>query len=534
MHRQLLWLSVLSVFLLACADNQSGPTEAVNAQSAVTEQQPEPLFSLVMVPALTKDQDGILSRIKARGSSAEVHIVRLNSSPHSFLQVGKAVVFPLSPTLQVVAVGESLVERRADDLSWGGAIRTNSGSIQLVLTSKGVTASIHTLTELYRIEPIGGGLHAVIRVTNLPPEHPPGAPSGAVQASTSFPSGTVMSASAVPTRSQFGASDVKTAQPDFASQHIRIDVVVAYTASAAAASGDINGLIQLAFDESNTSYSNSGINLTIAPAYVGQVDYTEAGRTYDQHVAALQSTSDGIMDIVHTWRDQYLGDVVVLIVNDQSYCGLASAIMADASSAFAAVDYSCATGNYSFGHEIGHLEGARHDRATDNTNTPFQYGHGYIEPNHQWRTIMAYPQPCNYCLRTQYWSNPNITYPPTGQVMGTTTYEYDASVLDQTKTTVGLFRGLPTYIYGASYMSSGNQCYFTAYAFNGTAPYQYTWSYSLRNGASGGGHATSNDTFWLVAENNWGQVYLTETVTDANGSQGTSTHVVNFGSGNCS
>jgi hypothetical protein len=520
---------------VACADNKEVPTEAVSAQSAVTNQAtPEPLFTLVMVPVLTKDQDGLLSRIRARESSAEVYVVRLNSAPHPLLQIGKAVLFPLAPTAQVVALGERLVERSADDLSWAGAIPNNSGSIQLVLTTKGVTASIRTLTALYRIEPIGDGLHAVIRVGNLPPEHPPGAPSGAIEAFTGSPSGTSVAASAVPARFQLGASDVRAAQSALSSQSIRIDVLVAYTPSAAAASGDINGLIQLAFDESNTSYSNSGINLTIAPAYVGQVDYTEAGRTYFQHVAALQSPSDGIMDIVHTWRDQYLADVVVLIVNDQSYCGLASAVLANASTAFAAVDYTCATGNYSFGHEIGHLQGARHDRTSDSTNTPFQYGHGYIEPNHQWRTIMAYPQPCDYCLRTQYWSNPNVTYPPTGQVMGTTAYEYDASVLDQTKYSVGLFRGLPTYIYGPSWMSSSNQCYFTAYAFNGTAPYQYSWSYSLRNGASGGGYSPSNDTFFLVAENNLGQVYLTETVTDANGSQGTSTHVVNFGSGNCS
>ena len=60
--------------------------------------------------------------------------------------------------------------------------------------------------------------------------------------------------------------------------------------------------------------------------------------------------------------------------------GQADAIYADASSAFAIVDYDCATGYYSFGHELGHLQGARHDPNNDPTSTPFAYGHGYQDP----------------------------------------------------------------------------------------------------------------------------------------------------------
>jgi hypothetical protein len=335
--------------------------------------------------------------------------------------------------------------------------------------------------------------------------------------------------SPVPAKSKLGTVAMWAPQSALSPQLVRIDVLVAYTPAAAAATGDINGLIQLAFDESNRSYANSGIALTLGPAFVGQVDYSEAGRTYAQHVAALQSPSDGIMDVVHTWRDQYSADVVALIVNDASYCGLASVILAGATNAFVAVHYDCATGYYSFGHEIGHLQGARHDRAVDpNSTNGTQSVHGYVEPNLTWRTIMAYPDACGSCLRVQYWSNPNVTYPPTGQPMGTTTYEFDAQELDADKFGMGVFRtSFPVSIAGAARMAPGNTCTFTASVSGGTAPYSYTWSWQTTLGASAVGYSPSNGTFILVAESSATYtIYLTVIATDSNGEEGTSTKAV--------
>ncbi len=494
MRKRLPGILVLAAILVACADNQRPPTEVVNAQAAGASLNSlgtqEPLFTLVMAPALTAEQNGLLARVRGRPSSAQVNVGRLSSTPHLLLQPGKAVVFQLSPTEQVVALGKALVQRAPDDISWSGEIENRSGTVHLVLTSKGVTGTVQTLTTLYHIEPIGAGLHALTRIDKFPPEHPPGAPSGAIETSpNSLPTNGSSAQSAVSPRFQLNSSGLKSAGLASMSQLTRIDVLVAYTPSAAAATGDINGLIQLAFDESNASYSNSAINLTIAPAYVAQVNYTEAG--YAQDVAALQSPSDGIMDIVHTWRNQYLADVVVLIVNypPHTACGQASTILATASTAFAVVDYVCATGNYSFAHEIGHLQGARHDRAVDNTNTPFQFGHGYVEPNHLWRTIMAYPNACGSCQRVQYWSNPNVTYPVTGQVMGTTTYEDNARVLNQTKSDIASFRSPPALsvsISGPQYVTRYQSAQYFATPTNGTAPYTYEWR--SRQCTDGGGY----------------------------------------------
>ena len=142
------------------------------------------------------------------------------------------------------------------------------------------------------------------------------------------------------------------------------------------------------------------------------------------------------MDEVHALRNKYSADVCVLLSYTTDVCGVASSIGATASNAFClvSVNGTCATTNYSFGHEIGHLLGCRHDPSVDSSTTPFAYGHGYVNPSKTWRTIMAYGS----CTRLQYWSNPNISY--SGSPMGTTTVHNNARVWNERSNTVMAFR----------------------------------------------------------------------------------------------
>ena len=159
--------------------------------------------------------------------------------------------------------------------------------------------------------------------------------------------------------------------------------------------------------------------------------YNESGRSYTQMVNHLQGTADGYMDNVHGIRDAQLADIVVLIVNSsgQGVCGLASVIRATRATAFAVIDASClAAGVLTFPHEIAHLQGARHN--DDPSNTPFAYGHGYVSPSLSWRTIMGVGTSCNFCLRVPYFSNTTALYPPTGEVMGSSTTNNNRSVLN--------------------------------------------------------------------------------------------------------
>jgi hypothetical protein len=60
-------------------------------------------------------------------------------------------------------------------VSWIGKVPSESdGSTAMSVNGDNVTASIQTADGLYRIRPLGDGLHALIKVNpgKFPPEHP--------------------------------------------------------------------------------------------------------------------------------------------------------------------------------------------------------------------------------------------------------------------------------------------------------------------------------------------------------------------------
>ncbi|HSJ05775.1 MAG TPA: M12 family metallo-peptidase, partial [Longimicrobiales bacterium] len=332
--------------LAACQADDVTPS-APTPMSAASAQ--ENLLTLVPEPALTGAQRGLLATIRGRPSTAEVHLARIAAAPGRMLRPGAALRLGIAPGVQVVAVGERVQERAATDISWAGPLRGGEGWVQMVLADGGVTASVHVGYTLYSIEPLGNGLHAVSRIdqAGFPGDHPAEHPSGAL--------GDAMDAAADELLSARTA-DLGTIGAEATTQ---INVMVVYTAAAANATSNIGSLIQLAVDETNQSYVNSGVNINMVRVHTAQVTYNESNRSFSQHVTALRSTTDGIMDNVHTLRNTYAADVVVLVVNDSEACGMAAAIKATATTAFAAAHYTCITGYYSFGHEIGHLQGAR-------------------------------------------------------------------------------------------------------------------------------------------------------------------------------
>ncbi len=243
----------------------------------------------------------------------------------------------------------------------------------------------------------------------------------------------------------------------------RIDILVAYTDDARAAEGGTAAMkarIALAVLETNQSYANSGVLPRLRLVHAEEYAYAETG-DIGIDLSRLQSAGDGYFDTIHSLRNTYGADMVGLIVeNGGGYCGLAYAILASASTAFQVTARDCATGYYSFGHEFGHLQGARHDTYVDPTNTPYAYGHGYVHPyttevSKRWRTIMAYNTQCSNwgysCTRLQYWSNPTKTY--TGDPMGVTGSSENYKVLNTTAYTVANFR---SEVIGNNFNSSFN------------------------------------------------------------------------------
>jgi hypothetical protein len=419
-------LAVSSLALVGCQSDDSTPT-AVPSASAVAQ---ENFLTMVPEQALNNAQQNLLATIRGRSSTAEVNLARIASAPGRALGKGSVVRLGIAPGLQVVAAGEQVTERGASDISWAGPLRGGDGWVQMVLSDGGVNATVRVGNTTYSIEPLGEGLHAVSKLdlAGFPADHPADHPSGTLSdAITNATDAYRASKGGKPGSGEAGALANTT-----------INVMVVYTPSAASATSNISSLIQLAVDETNQGYVNSGVNITMNRVYTGQVTYTEGTSSFSTHVSRLRSTTDGYMDNVHTLRNTYAADVVVLVVNDSEACGMASAIKATATTAFAAAHYSCITGYYSFGHEVGHLQGARHDRYVDSSTSPYAYGHGFIPAAKNWRTIMAYGNNCGNCTRINYWSNPNKTYG--GVAMGTTQYEDNARVLNTTASTVAAFR----------------------------------------------------------------------------------------------
>ena len=192
---------------------------------------------------------------------------------------------------------------------------------------------------------------------------------------------------------------------------VTADVLVAYSPQARQAEGGTNGmlaLIDLAMTETNQAYEQSLADTRLRLVGTHETNQNESS-DMGQMLSRMRSTSDGWYDEVHPLRDQVGADFVAMIVRDGSYCGigyLMTTVGQDfEDSAFTVTHRNCATGYYSFGHELGHNMGCHHDR--DNAGSAaYPYSYGYRTPNNAWRTVMAYSPG----TRIQYFSTPDVSF----------------------------------------------------------------------------------------------------------------------------
>lgn len=324
------------------------------------------------------------------------------------------------------------IEHTARGVNWFGHLRgVDMSQVVLVVQGDVVAGNITMPMARYHIRFVGNGVHEVQRIDpSLFPADEPSTPIPDV--------GTQHDASFQP---------VPGAQADDGST---IDVMIVYTATTRAAAGgtaSMQSLMDLAIAETNQSYLNSGVTQRLRLVHTEEVNYAEDG-SLDNALQCITSTSDGCLDNVHALRDTYGADMVSFWVeNGGGYCGLGWLMSTVSSSfadhAFSAVARSCATGYYSFGHELGHNMGARHDVYVDSATTPYPYAHGYTNAAaaSPWRTIMAYNDACasvgKNCNRIQYWANPAVSY--NLAPMGNATAD-DHQALNNTALTVANFR----------------------------------------------------------------------------------------------
>lgn len=249
-----------------------------------------------------------------------------------------------------------------------------------------------------------------------------------------------------------GAIDRASAYAEPADVNVVQDLLAVYTQSACDAVGSCGQMVAdivTAVADMNNAYAASGINITMNLVGTVWTDYD--GSNFDIALDDITGTTDGYMDEVHGVRDQLGADLVALVFGgDNMYCGLGWLNSVE-SNAFSVTAANCVVGNRSFVHEIGHNQGAHHDRVTANAGNSTDYNFGYRRCNDAsvddrgspyFRTIMAYG--CTDAGRVGIFSNPDIDYLGVPQgidpLVEPTGGAHNARRLNERATTVAGFR----------------------------------------------------------------------------------------------
>jgi hypothetical protein len=327
--------------------------------------------------------------------------------------------------MRVVAEATRRELRPGEGLTWFGAT-TDGGRVTLTVEGGRLMGRIVTPGALVVIEPLGES-----HVAYAPGPYPEG-PDDAVRPPDDG-------------SSAIGGTEVLF--PD------EMHLLIAYTPAVAAALGaSLPVFLRASEDVVNDVLQNSLVPFHARVVHTHQLTYVESGNM-STDLSRIRSTSDGHMDEVHALRDAYSADLVALIVQTASAnCGVA--YLMDPirpefeSSGFSATLRSCALGNLTFPHELGHNLGLRHDRFVDPSNTPFTFSHGYVNDDSLGpgqaglRTTLSYNDQCTSqggtCTRVPFYSGPTLTFG--GQILGDSLLAHNARAATISLPTIAGFR----------------------------------------------------------------------------------------------
>lgn len=112
-----------------------------------------------------------IDQIKQRPTTASVTLVRVDANAIK----GDSTRMTL-PGAKTLNFSKSNIEiRSANDFTWFGALSGVPGKATFVVHDGNITGTIRDDGNLYRVEPVGTGVHALIKVdeSRFPPEEPP-------------------------------------------------------------------------------------------------------------------------------------------------------------------------------------------------------------------------------------------------------------------------------------------------------------------------------------------------------------------------
>ena len=375
------------------------------------------LVAVQSTPQLFVDTNVVADvNVGSTADAAQHRTVEINTS----LLSRRTPLFDLNifPSTNLTAVYKS-TDSYSDGYVWRGIVQGHpDSSVDISVCQNAVMGTIRYDDIFYQIEYAGNDVH---RVKLIDESRAPGCGNDVSHAI------------------QSAAQQSVNNSNNNARANTIIDVLVVYSTEAKNSTGGTNGMtskINLAITESNSAYSLSGANQELYVVHKEEmIGYTEPS-SFSQILSDLAGTNDGKMDNVHSLRDQYNGDCVAMICKNGQYCGIAY-LMTNVSpgfagSAFSVTNYGCATGYYSFSHELGHNMGSSHDPQNASSGA-YSYSFGFRTSNNQYRTVMAYSPG----TRIKRFSGPSVSY--NGNTMGNSSQDNVRS-LNNTAATVADFR----------------------------------------------------------------------------------------------
>jgi peptidyl-Asp metalloendopeptidase len=336
------------------------------------------------------------------------------------------IVIPINDA-QNVTVRRERARTTETGTTWRGAVEETGESALLMWWKDGHLSGVFGYKgRIYTIVNMGAEVHAVVEADpkKMPPDHAPSADAYRAfgdRAPARPKTATKQSADIAP------LSDAERLTLE--AKKVTIDLIILYTKKAASRYiRDPGDLIALGVEQANETFQNSGVgNVSLRLVHTQMIDYEEEGGEHFDHLYRLVD-GVGAFNDVRKLRNEKRADIVGLILEDPSGCGLSTRVGADAEEAYFVVHHSCAAITISIAHEVGHILGARHDRSIDPNNFPFPYGHGYMNGT-KWRDIMSYQKGCEGCPRMPFWSNPRIKYQ--GEPTGTLAEDNARVILEQ-------------------------------------------------------------------------------------------------------
>lgn len=234
----------------------------------------------------------------------------------------------------------------------------------------------------------------------------------------------------------------------------------------------------------STAYSNSGITtsqLSISLAGVKRINFTES-RSIGADIERLAEDSQA-----KNLREKYWADAVILLTDgDYAATGVVPEIGPTEATAYAIVEAQVATSHLIFAHELGHLQGGRHQQCwfftVDGCDDISRTAHGYswkvFGEQYRW-TIMHQSRGSANGLRIPYFSNPNVNY---GESPVGTSLHNVAQKLRDTASRIANFRNdnrLTSIILGRTVSAcAGDPLRFTSRVDGGIGSFSYQWETS--------------------------------------------------------